>query len=118
MEYTGCKKDVFDLIEEGTERFAPRFVQDKHRVEDMDKICELVDWFVRSQQCESVDVDVDEGSLRLTISIVFFDAILQRLASRPFYDLIQLLDSFGFEKAGDNYVCMKLNVDGLWEEID
>ena len=118
MEYMGCKKDVFDLIEEGTERFAPRFVQDKQRVRGMEKICELVDWFVSEQKCESVSVDIDEVSLRLTISIVFFEAILRRGTSKPFFDLIQLLDSFGFEKTGDDFVCMKLNVDGLWETID
>ena len=35
--------------------------------------------------------------------------------SHPFFRLLTLVDSFGFNKVEDDVMCAYLNIDGIWE---
>lgn len=116
MEYMGCYDSVIELVNEGTARFHGYELNNK-KYEMLDTICEAVDKLVDEiDDCECVNVSIDDYTKQLTISILCYDVIFQHGRENVFFSLIQMLSSFSFSKASGGFLQIDLNIDDIWEE--
>lgn len=116
MEYTGCYDSVIELVDEGTAQFRGYKLNDK-KYEALNGVCETVDKLVEEiDDCECVDVSIDDHTKQLTISILCYDVIFQHGRENVFFALIQMLSSFSFSKAKGGLLRIDLNIDGIWEK--
>lgn len=116
MEYTGCYDSVIELVDAGTEEF-PDYKLNEDKFSSLKDVCEMVDSLVEEiDDCECVNVSIDDHTKQLTISILCYDVIFQHGRENVFFSLIQMLSSFSFSKAKGGLLRIDLNIDGVWEE--
>lgn len=108
--------DIVEMvIDEATEQFKNSWVIPKNKKHSLKKDCELIDRLVKEFDCESAEVDIDDGTLKLKISIVCPDMILEYGRTHPFFSLIQHTESFSFSAFGDS-IRVNFVFAGLWEK--
>ena len=105
------------VIDEATEQFKNHWVVPEHKRNILHEACALIDRLVAEFDCESTEVDVDDTTLKLTVSIVCPDVELEHGRTHPFFTLIQHIESFSFSTIEDS---LKINFvfAGLWEKRD
>lgn len=110
--------DIVEMvIDEAAEQFKNHWVISKANRRNLKSDCALIDRFISEFDCESSEADIDSETMKLRISVVCPDMILEFGRTHPFFALIQHVESFGFSATGDS-----LKVDfvfaGLWEKKD
>lgn len=117
MSFVSTYDIVEMVIDEATEQFGSRWVIPNAKRKDLKTDCALIDKFVSEFDCESAEADIDDETLKLKVSIVCPDMVLEYGRTHPFFTLIQHVESFSFSAVGDS-----LKVDfvfaGLWENKD
>ena len=117
MEYIGCYDTVIELVEEGTARFVG-YTQNKEKFNMLSSICDAIDKMVGEMEyCEYINVDVDDITKQLTISVFCDDIIFQHGRKSVFFELIKMLSSLSFSKTDSGFLCINLRIDGVWEKI-
>ena len=107
--------DVVEMVvDEATEQFGEYWTLPKEKRHNLKANCGLVDRLVREFDCESVEADIDDESLKLTISVVCPDIVLEYGRTHPFFTLIQRTESFRFT-AVDDSLQIDFVFDNLWE---
>lgn len=105
------------VIEEATRQFKFHWVVPSEKRDTLKKDCELIDQLASEFDCESAEVDVDNETLDIRISVVCPDMVMEYGRTHPFFTIIQHTASFGFSTTNDS-----LKVDfvfaGLWEKVD
>lgn len=110
--------DIVEMvIDEASEQFGSRWFISKTSRKNLKTDCELIDRLASDFDCESVEADVDDDTMKLTVSVVCPDMVLEYGRTHPFFTLIQHTESFCFSAAGDS---LKINFvfSGLWEKKD
>lgn len=103
------------LIDEATEQFRNHWVvSEKHR-NSLKASCALIDRLVSEFDCESVEADINDDTLKLTVSIVCPDIVLEYGRTHPFFTLIQNAESFSFSAVEDS-IRVDFVFAGLWEK--
>ena len=107
--------DIVEMvIDEATEQFGNRWVIPKAKKKNLKTDCDLIDRLVSEFDCESAEADIDDETLKLKVSVVCPDMVLEYGRIHPFFTLIQHAESFSFSAVEDS-----LKVDfvfaGLWE---
>lgn len=110
--------DIVEMvIDEATEQFGNRWVIPNAKKNNLKTDCELIDQLVSDFDCESAEADIDDETLKLKVSVVCPDMVLEYGRTHPFFTLIQHAESFRFSAIEDS-----LKVDfvfaGLWENKD
>lgn len=110
--------DIVDMvIDEATEQFGNRFVVTASKRKNLKTDCELIDRLVSEFDCESAEAEIDDETMKLTVSLVCHDMILEYGRTNPFFSVIQHAESFKFSASADS-----LKVDfvftGIWERKD
>lgn len=110
--------DIVEMvIDEATEQFGNRWVIPKAKKKNLKTDCDLIDRLVSEFDCESAEADIDDETLKLKVSVVCPDMVLEYGRTHPFFTLIQHAESFSFSAVEDS-----LKVDfvfaGLWESKD
>lgn len=110
--------DIVEMvIDEATEQFGNRWVIPNAKKNTLKTDCELIDQLVSDFDCESAEADIDDETLKLKVSVVCPDMVLEYGRTHPFFTLIQHAESFSFSTIEDS-----LKVDfvfaGLWENKD
>jgi len=114
MEYTTCKKDVFELVANATEEMGYGVHLIDKRVEDLNKICEYIDVLNDDFEYDQVDVSVDIGKRQVQIDIICFDMIMDNGRSSRFFDIMSLASSFAFTNVNGENIRLSIYVDGVW----
>ena len=110
--------DIVDMVvEEASEQFGSRWAISKDKRKNLKTDCALIDRLVSEFDCESAEADIDDETMKLTVSIVCPDMVLEYGRTHPFFTLIQHAESFSFSAVGDS---LKVNFvfAGLWEKKD
>ena len=79
--------------------------------------CALIDRIVSEFDCESVEAEIDDKEMKLTIYIVCPDIVLEYGRTHPFFSLIQHVGSFAFS-AVDDSIRISFTFTGLWGHKD
>lgn len=107
--------DIVDMVvEEASAQFGDRWVMPKTKREQLKKDCGLIDKMVVDFDCESAEAEVDDETLKLRVSLICPDMVVEYGRTHPFFELIQHTESFGFSASDGN---LKIDVvfAGLWE---
>lgn len=110
--------DVVDMVvEEASSQFGSRWGIPNDKKDRLKTDCILIDRLIAEFDCESTEAEVDDETMKLRVSIVCPDMVLEYGRTHPFFTLIQHAESFVFSAVGDS-----LKVDflfaGLWEKKD
>ena len=110
--------DVVDMVvEEASSQFGERWGVLASKRESLRTNCTLIDRLVSEFYCESVEAEVDDETMKLTISIVCPDMILEYGRTHPFFTLIQSTESFSFSTTKESLM-INFVFAGLWEKKD
>ena len=94
--------DIVDMVmDEASEQFGARWVVSKAKREGLKKDCGLIDRLVSEFDCESTEADIDDETMKLRVSSVCPDVVLEYGRTHPFFALIQHTESFSFSAVGD-----------------
>lgn len=117
MSFVSTYDVVNMVIEEASEQFGNGWNIPKDKKKNLKTDCTLIDRLVSEFDCESAEAEVDDETMKLRVSIVCPDMVLEYGRTHPFFTLIQHAESFSFSAVGDS-----LKVDfvfaGLWEKKD
>ena len=117
MSFVSTYDIVEMVIDEATEQFGDRWVVSKTKTDNLKTDCALIDRLVSEFDCESAEAEVDDETMKIKVSIVCPDMVLEYGRTHPFFTLIQHTESFNFSAVEES-----LKVDfvftGLWENKD
>lgn len=117
MSFINTYDIVEMVIDEASEQFGSRWFISKTSKKNIKADCELIERLASDFDCESVEADVDAETMKLTVSVVCPDMVLEYGRTHPFFTLIQYTESFGFSAVEDS---LKINFvfSSLWEKKD
>lgn len=115
MDYASCNNSVMEVIDEASKRFGASLTVTQASYDRVEKICDMVDNLAQEALCEYVDVDVDEVSRKLTISLTCDDLEMHGGRTNEFFSLIKMVDSFGFSTTSDGLLKIEFNIYWIWE---
>ncbi len=106
--------DIVEMVlEEAAEQFGSRWYIPKDIKKRLKTDCALIDRLSTEFDCESAEAEVDDATMKLHVSLVCPDMVLEYGRTHPFFTLIQHTESFSFSAVEDS-----LKVDfvfaGLW----
>lgn len=110
--------DVVEMvIDEATRQFRNHWVISNAKREILKTDCALIDRLVSEFDCESVEADINNETMKLTVSVVCTDMVLEYGRTHPFFTLIQNAESLSFSAVEDS---LKVDIvfSGLWEKKD
>ena len=110
--------DVVDMVvEEASLQFGMQWGIPEDKRKSLQTDCALIDRLVSEFYCESVEAEIDDETMKLTVSIVCPDMILEYGRTHPFFALIQNTESFSFS-AVEESLLVNFVFAGLWEKKD
>jgi undecaprenyl pyrophosphate synthase len=112
MDFAGFRNEIIQLVDRADGTFVGCSYAGDRLWDLEDAVKELWE-LVQEFDCEIMDVDVDDITRRLTISIQLDDMVLEHGSNHKFFGLIQKASAFGFTKAEDK-LCVYFHFDGLW----
>ena len=108
---------VETVIDEATKQFGNGWFISKTKSKNLKADCALIDCLISEFDCEAAQAEIDAETMKLRVSIVCPDMVLEHGRTHPFFALIQHAEAFAFSAAEDS-----LKVDfvfaGLWEKQD
>ena len=105
------------VIDEATEQFKNHWVVPEHKRNLLHEACALIDRLVAEFDCESAEAEIDDETMKLKVSIVCPDMVLEYGRTHPFFTLIQHAESFSFSAVEDS-IKVDFVFAGLWEKKD
>lgn len=108
--------DIVEMvIEEAADQFGGHWFIPKKRLVELQTDCTLIDRLVSEFDSESTEADIDAETMKLKISLVCPDMVLEYGRIHPFFTLIQHAESFGFSAVEDS-IRVDFVFAGLWEK--
>lgn len=110
--------DIVDMVvEEASGQFGSRWGISKDKRKNLKTDCTLIDRLVAEFDCESAEAEIDDETMKLKVSIVCPDMVLEYGRTHPFFTLIQHAESFSFSAVKDS-IKVDFVFAGLWEKKD
>ena len=110
--------DIVDMVvEEASEQFGSRWGISKDKRKNLKTDCTLIDRLVSEFDCESAEAEIDDETMKLKVSIVCPDMVLEYGRTHPFFTLIQHAELFSFSAVKDS-IKVDFVFAGLWEKKD
>lgn len=110
--------DIVDMVvEEASEQFGSSWGISKDKRKNLKTDCTLIDRLVSEFDCESAEAEIDDETMKLKVSIVCPDMVLEYGRTHPFFTLIQHAESFSFSAVEDS-IKVDFVFAGLWEKKD
>lgn len=110
--------DIVEMvIDEANDQFGNRWVIPKAKKKNLKTDCILIDRLVSEFDCESIEADISDETLKLRVSIVCPDMVLEYGRTHPFFTLIQHAEAFSFSAVEDSLKVDFIFAD-LWENKD
>lgn len=115
MSFIKCF-DVADMIiDEATKRFSPLWKLNTERLDIFKDYCNAVDALVEEFDGESIDVEVDEITMEVTITLEC-DEVLIESDTHMLYELAKRTTKYGFSVSEDGNLLVKFVFPGLWDK--
>lgn len=117
MDFCTCRDDVLEMIWKASAEFGSEYVLNRDQHKKIGDVCAYVDTLISESSAKCYDVSVDGVTKQFTISFTCEDMVLQHGRKHCFFKLISMLDSFSFEKKGED-LCVSMNIDSMWVAAD
>lgn len=104
-----------DLIAEATERHGPGFRLDPEMTAELPTISILTEALAKRTEGQ-YDIEVDDN-MRLTVSVVCDELILDSTNVKEFCQLVRLADATGFSTPGVDMMTIRFRFDRFWKKV-
>ena len=111
--YIKCTDTVLELVDEGTKRFRPIFRVDEYKLDILKQYCGYIDDMISEFNALSYDVEIDEISMNISISIECEEIIIENY-KHVFYELIKHTNVHKFSVSKDNNLVVTLVFPPIW----
>lgn len=111
-----CFNVAKEVIDEANIRFSPSLVIDEERICIFEEYCNAIDILVNEYDGESLEVEVNESDLTISIRIECMSMEVNK-SSHVYYDLIQRAVKFGFKNAGNGNIIIEFSFPSLWRNV-
>lgn len=115
MAFTGSKTHILEVVDAATERFGSKYRLNRTRYNVMDSLCDLLDEFVSCFEADYFDVNVDEDTTDLEISVVCDEFVFKGAVEAFFFTFVRMFDAVSFKKnPEDGKVAVSLVIHDMW----
>lgn len=114
--FASCFDIVSIVVDEATNKFAPIWKPDDEKYNELRQYCDNLDKIANGVDCKSFDVEVDDVSMDITITIECSDIIVE---SSDFLscDLITKSVRFVFSLSKRGLINISLVLPSIWEKV-
>ena len=109
-------KDVLDVLHAAQEEFYGDLALDDERVADLEDTCNLLDGLASKFDAEYIDIEVDETSKALLLSMEVDEMILRDADMKSFLSLARKAMRFSM-KYKNHMVFVRFDFGGLWSLV-
>lgn len=115
MSKIKCFDVVESVVDEATERFAPTFVENSKNKSILKSYCEALDSIIEEISGTSIEVEVDEIKMTITVSIGC-DEVVVYPESELFYKITERATAVGFHISEDpDSIVIDFVFPSIWE---
>lgn len=115
MNCINCFDIVSEVVEEASSQFGSTWSVNQERFDILEQYCSLLDNIAEESNGESFEVEVDDITMEISISVECNDIIIRNVDS-VYLDLFQRAISIEFYAASNGNVVMKLKFPSVWEK--
>lgn len=113
---TKCFDVAKMVLDEATERFSPLWDIDQERLEIFESYCLGVDSVVEEFDAESLEIEVDEIMMNVSVRIGCPSVIIYS-KHHLFYELVKRSVSIGFKNVNEDLIEISLVFPSLWKKV-
>ena len=111
-----CFDVVNMVVEEASDRFKPLWKVDKEKLDILHEYCDAIDGILKEFSGDSVDVDVDEIKMTISITIECEDLTIES-KEHQFHQLVERAIKFGFSKSPEREaMCVNFVFPSVWDK--
>lgn len=113
--FVKCFDVVSMVVDEATDQFSPLWRINKERYRILKQYCDVLDSLVEEFDGESFDVEVDDISITIAITMECREITIES-QNHKYYSLAQRAMSFGFSVSDNGLLCAKFVFPSIWEK--
>lgn len=115
MEDINCYDIALEVIEEAGKRFGSLYKINEDNLQIFEDYCEHIDFLLHDLDANSVEVEVDENTTEIMITI-YCDSMMITTKENSFYTLIQKAVRYGFS-TDDGDLAVHMVFPSLWDRV-
>lgn len=115
MKAVKCFDVVTMVVEDASEEFRPIWRINNERLEILKSYCDIIDMMSDEFDGESFEVEVDEITMEVIISLECAEVIIES-ASHPFYEIIKRTVRYGFGVSEEGNLLINFTFPSLWDK--
>lgn len=116
MSFAKCFDVVSMVVDEATNQFSPLWVVDKEKYEILKQYCSTIDSLADEYDGESIDVEVNEIDMTVSIILECADVTVQN-DNHIFYELVKRACSLGFSVSENGNLNVKFIFPSVWNKV-
>lgn len=115
MSFAKCFDVVSVVTEEASKQFGIAWRVDKDKERALENDCVIIDALSEEFNGVSFEVDINEISMDITVSLVCTEMIIES-PSHKLYDVLQHTKKFAVKRADDDGIQLDFVFPGIWEK--
>lgn len=116
MSFIKCFDVASMVIDDATERFSPLWKPNSERLDIFKEYCDAIDKLSKEFDGESFEVEVDEISLEITVSLECDEVIIES-SNHILYELAKRTVKYGFSVSDEGNLLVKFVFPSLWDRV-
>lgn len=114
--FVKCFDVVSMVVDEATDQFSQLWKINKERYEILKQYCDVLDSLVEEFDGESFNVEVDDISMTIAITMEFREITIES-QNHKYYSLAKRAMSIGFSVSDNGLLCTKFVLPSIWEKV-
>lgn len=115
MDCVKCYEVASMVIQDAAKRFSPLWIIDEGDLDIFKQYCSAIDRLAAEFDGESFEVEVDEESMKIMISLEC-DEVLVTSKEHVFYSLLKRTEEFSFSVSENGHLLVKFVFPPLWHK--
>ena len=117
MSFVTCFDAVSFVLDDAQERFGASWKLNNNELKRLKLDCSEMDAVVQEFNCESVEAEIDEETMELTVSLACEEMTFEYGRSNPFFKVIQRTSAFGFKQSDDGNLVAFFRYGSLFSRV-
>ncbi len=115
MSSVKCFDVTSKVIDEASDRFGPLWKVDEEKLNILRQYCGAIDSISRDFDGESLEVEVDEISMDVSITLECGEMVITS-GNHVFFQLAERSTKFSFSVSGDDMLLVRFVFPSVWEK--
>lgn len=119
MQNNSWYEDVVEVVDCATKHFGEKYKLNAEKMKTVESVCDILGRLAIKFDGTCINIDVDEADRVLVLSLECDEIVIENRQACiewvEFFDLIKIVDSFRFKKAGKGMLRSEFIIGSLWE---